>query len=59
MTGIKICNNKKIIKLNQYFYMIPEGDVLKYKKYCIINDCKKLASFNYHIKKEFLYFNQH
>ena len=53
MTGIKICNNKKIIKSNQYFYMTPEGDVLKYKKYCIINDCKKLASFNYYKKKNF------
>ena len=39
--------------------MSPEGDVLKYKKYCIINDCKKLASFNYHNKKEFLYSNEH
>ena len=39
--------------------MTPEGDVLKYKKYCIINDCKKLASFNYHNKKEFLYCSKH
>ena len=31
MTGIKICNNKKITKLNNYFYMTPEGDILKYK----------------------------
>ena len=34
-------SNSKIMKLNKYFYMTPEGDVLKYKKYCIINDCKK------------------
>ena len=31
--------------------MNPEGDILKYKKYYIINDCKKLASFNYHNEK--------
>ena len=30
MSGIKICNNK-ITKLNQYFYMNGEGDILKYK----------------------------
>ena len=32
---------EKIRKLNQYFYMTSEGDILKYKKYCIINNCKK------------------
>ena len=56
MSDEKIC---KITKLNQYFYMTPGGDILKYKKYCIINDCKKLASFNYPGKKEFLYCNEH
>ena len=50
---------KKIKKLNQYFYMTPEGDILKYKKYCIINNCKKLSSFNYSNKKEILYRNEH
>ena len=55
MSDVKICNTKKITKLNNYFYMTPEGDVLKYKKYCIIHDCKKLASFNYHNEKIFLY----
>ena len=59
MTYVKICNNKKITKLNQYFYMTPLGDVLKYKKYCIIHSCKKLASFNYHNEKIFLYCNEH
>ena len=53
MTYVKICNNKKITKLNNYFYMTPERDVLKYEKYCIINDCKKLGSFNYHNEKYF------
>ena len=59
MSNEKICNIGKITKLNLYFYMTPEGDILKYKKYCIINDCKKLSSFNYHDKKEFLYCNDH
>ena len=45
--------------MNDYFYMTPEGDVLKYKKYCIIHNCKKLASFNYHEKKELLYCDEH
>ena len=45
MCDVKIYS-KKFIKLNEYFYMTPEGDVLKYKKYCIIHHCKKLASFN-------------
>ena len=59
MSDAKICNNKKITKLNDYFYMTPEGNILKYKKHCIINSCKKLASFNYHDEKEFLYCNEH
>ena len=33
--------------------MTPEGDILKYKKYCIVGDCKKLAPFNYHNEKYF------
>ena len=59
MGNDEICNNGKITKLNQYFYMTPEGDILKYKKYCIINDCKKLSSYNYSGKKELLYCNDH
>ena len=59
MSDVKICNNKKITKLNQYFYMTPEGDVLKYKNYCIVNSSKKLSSFNYYNKKELLYCNEH
>ena len=39
--------------------MTLEGDILKYKKYCVINNCKKLASFNYHNEKIFLYCNEH
>ena len=59
MGNDEICNNDKITKLNQYFYMTSKGDVLKYKKYCIINNCKKTASFNYSEKKELLYCNDH
>ena len=40
MSDVKIFNSKKITKLNQYFYMTPEGDVLKYKKYCMIQSFK-------------------
>ena len=50
---------QKLQKLNQYFYMTPEGEVLKYKKYCIIHNCKKVSSFNYSGKKEMLYCNDH
>ena len=52
-------SNKKITKLNEYFYMNKERDILKYKKYCIINNCKKLSSYNYSGKKETLYCNEH
>ena len=52
-------SSKKITKLNQYFYMTPEEEILKYKKYCIINNCKKLSSYNYSGKKELLYCNDH
>ena len=51
--------SKKIVKLNEYFYMTKEGEILKYKKYCIINNCKKLSSYNYSGKKEILYCNEH
>ena len=51
--------NKKVQKLNEFFYMTPEGEILKYKKYCIINNCKKLSSYNYSGKKEILYCNEH
>ena len=43
---------KKIKKLNEYFYMNKEGEILKYKKYCIINNCKKLSSYNYSGEKK-------
>ena len=58
MSDVKV-SNKNFIKLNEYFYMNSEGDILKYKKYCILHSCKKLASFNYENEKEFLYCNEH
>ena len=39
--------------------MNSEGDILKYKRYCIINYCKKLSSFNYYNGKKFLYCDEH
>ena len=51
--------SKKIEKLNEYFYMNKEGEILKYKKYCIINNCKKLSSYNYSGQKENIYCNEH
>ena len=56
---VYIMSNKKITKLNQYFYMTPEGEIFKDKKYCIINNCKKVASFNYSNEKKLLYCNDH
>ena len=39
--------------------MNKEGDILKYKKYCVINNCKKLSSYNYSGQKENLYCYEH
>ena len=33
--------------------------ILKYKKYCIISDCEKNASFNYKDLKDAIYCNTH
>ena len=56
---VYIMGNEKIQKLNEYFYMNKKGDILKYKKYCIINNCKKFSSYNYSKEKEILYCNEH
>ena len=29
-------SSKKIIKLNEYFYMTPEGEILKYKNIVLL-----------------------
>ena len=39
--------------------MNSKGDILKYKKYCVVHNCKKIASFNYSGEKEFLYCNDY
>ena len=44
-------SSKKITKLNEYFYMTPEGEILKYKKCCIINNCKKIIFIQLFRKK--------
>ena len=46
-------------KLNRYFYMDSNQNILKYKKYCIISDCEKNASFNYKNEKDPIYCNTH
>ena len=48
-----------IYKLNRYFYMDSNQNILKYKKYCIISDCEKNASFNYKDLKDPIYCNTH
>ena len=48
-----------IYKLNKYFYINSDKKIIKYKKYCIISDCKKNASFNYKNMKDPIYCNVH
>ena len=52
-------SNEKVQKLSQFFYMNSKGDILKYKKYCAVHNCKKISSYNYSGEKEFLYCNDH
>ena len=46
-------------EINRYFYMDSNQKILKYKKYCIISDCEKNASFNYKDLKDPIYCNTH
>ena len=50
---------ENVYKLNRYFYMDSNQNILKYKKYCIIADCEKNASFNYKDLKDPIYCNDH
>ena len=50
---------ENVYKLNRYFYMDSNQNILKYKKYCIISDCEKNASFNYKDLKDAIYCNTH
>ena len=43
---------ENVYKLNRYFYIDSNQKIIKYKKYCIISDCEKNASFNYKNLKE-------
>ena len=36
---------ENVYKLNKYFYMDSNQNILKYKKYCIISDCEKKCFF--------------
>ena len=46
-------------KINRYFSMDSNQKILKYKKYCIISDCEKNASFNYINEKNPIHCNTH
>ena len=46
-------------KINKYFYMDSNQKILKYKKYCIISNCEKNASFNYKEFKNGIYCDTH
>ena len=39
--------------------MDSNQNILKYKKYCIVSDCQKNASFNYKDLKDPIYCNTH
>ena len=47
---------ENVYKLNRYF---SNQNILKYKKYCIISDCEKNASFDYKNLKDPIYCNAH
>ena len=46
-------------KINKYFYMDSNQKILKYKKYCIISNCEKNASFNYEDLRNAIYCDTH
>ena len=50
---------ENVYKLNRYFYMDSNQNILKYKKYCIISNCEKNASSNYKNEKDPIYRNSH
>ena len=39
--------------------MDSNQNILKYKRYCIIADCKKNSTFNYKNEKDAIYCNTH
>ena len=36
---------QNVYKLNTYFYMDSNQNILKYEKYCIISDCEKIPIY--------------
>ena len=50
---------ENVYNINRYFYMDANQKILKYKRYCIISDCEKNASFNYKNEKDPIYCNNH
>ena len=50
---------ENVYKINRYFYMDANHKILKYKRYCIISDCEKNASFNYKDLKDPIYCHKH
>ena len=50
---------ENVYKLNRYFYMDFNQNISKYKKYCVIFDCEKNASFNYKDLKDPIYCDTH
>ena len=50
---------ENVYKINRYFYMDSNQKILKYKKYCVISNCEKNASFNFKDLKEARYCNTH
>ena len=52
-------DSENFYKLNRCFYMDSNQNILKYKKYYIISDCEKNASFNYKDLKDPIYCNTH
>ena len=56
----KLCVTDKILceRIDKYFYRDPDGNIKKYSIFCIENNCKKLATYNYEKKKP-IYCNKH
>ena len=50
---------ENLYKINKYFYMDDNQKILKYKRYCVISDCEKNASFNYENEKNPIYCHKH
>ena len=42
---------ENVYRLNRYFYMDSNQNILKYKKYCILSDCEKMLLLIIKIKK--------